>query len=669
MDVATALERYMLGLVNAERAAHGLSALKLEQNLNTSADHHSQWMTDTDTFSHTGAGGSTHTDRILDADFNLLGSWRTAENIAAVSVSGLSSLYDEVDRLHTNLMNSPTHRANILDPNVTYIGLGIVVGPMTYSSGNTLQSVLVTQNFAATSRGIVDLDLAGGNGADTLTGGAGDDHLQGGGGADRLVTGNGADTVLAGAGDDRIEIGRGVGLKVIDGGTGTDRVVLSMTQGAAAFSLQDGGLKVDTAYGSLALDGVEWLEFDDGAVSVDSIVTALTVPARTTRVGGAGDDRLEGTAGDDLVKGQGGADTLTGGAGRDVLVAEARGLYGTGESAQVYRLFDTVLGRAPGVDGHQNFTQQMASGALSIGDLAAGLVNSAEFALRYGDTDNAEFVTLLYQNVFGRAPAQSGLEAWTAVLDSGRSRAEVVRDFSESAEHVLRTKAGLEAFETAKDQAQWSDDVYRLFGAVFDRAPGAAGFADWTKALANGGDLDAVVRGFTASAEFQIRYGNTTNAEFVTLLFQNVLDRPPAEAGLNAWVGLIEGGMTREQVVRAFMDTPEYVLKTGPELVAYMRGLGQDDVLEAGAGDSVLSGGMYADAFVFGAADDGTHQITDLEEWDVIALNGFGYADASEALEYFTQVGEDVVFEDQGVRIVLNDWTLSEITPEMIDIA
>ena len=161
MDVASALERYMLDLINGERLARGLDPLQLEQNLNASAEAHSAWMTQTDTFSHTGVGGSSHTERIVAAEFDLEGAWRTAENIAAVSIAGAESFHDEIDRLHANLMNSPTHRANLLDPDVDYIGIGILSGPMTYASGNTLQSLLVTQNFAATARGVVDLDLAG----------------------------------------------------------------------------------------------------------------------------------------------------------------------------------------------------------------------------------------------------------------------------------------------------------------------------------------------------------------------------------------------------------------------------------------------------------------------------------------------------------------------------
>ncbi len=153
---ADPLELHMLSLINEERDARGLNPLELETNLNMSAEEHSQWMLDTNVFSHTGAGGSSATDRI-EAELDLTGSWRTAENIAIQSIRGEPGLLDDVENLHESLMNSPGHRANILNPDLEYIGLGIELGDFTYSSGGTFQSLIATQNFATTAAE-VDVD-------------------------------------------------------------------------------------------------------------------------------------------------------------------------------------------------------------------------------------------------------------------------------------------------------------------------------------------------------------------------------------------------------------------------------------------------------------------------------------------------------------------------------
>jgi len=57
MQIADQYERYMLTLINQERAKVGAAPLKLEQNLNVAAEEHSEWMLRRDIFSHTGASG------------------------------------------------------------------------------------------------------------------------------------------------------------------------------------------------------------------------------------------------------------------------------------------------------------------------------------------------------------------------------------------------------------------------------------------------------------------------------------------------------------------------------------------------------------------------------------------------------------------------------------
>ncbi len=145
MSFASELEVQMLMLINAERAAAGVDPVQLELDLNEAADVHSQWMIDTDTFSHTGAGGSSPGDRMRDAGFTFANGWTWGENVAWQSIRGASGFEDDVINLHNALMNSPGHRANILNPDFDYIGIGIVVGEYDGWTG-----IFVTQNFART---------------------------------------------------------------------------------------------------------------------------------------------------------------------------------------------------------------------------------------------------------------------------------------------------------------------------------------------------------------------------------------------------------------------------------------------------------------------------------------------------------------------------------------
>lgn len=154
---ADALELSMLELINEERTSRGLNELQLERNLNVAAEEHSEWMLATDTFSHTGIHSSSSTTRI-GWEFDLDGSWSTAENIAVGSEQGAPGYLDDVASLHTALMESAGHRANLLNPNLDYIGIGIEIGDFVFEEGNDpYRSIMITQNFAST-QGVVDVD-------------------------------------------------------------------------------------------------------------------------------------------------------------------------------------------------------------------------------------------------------------------------------------------------------------------------------------------------------------------------------------------------------------------------------------------------------------------------------------------------------------------------------
>lgn len=140
------LERQMRDLVNEVRAEAGLAPLKVNLELSLSAERHSDWMIDTNSFSHTGVNGSSVRDRAEDAGYVLGGSWSIGENIAYQSERGAEGYADDIIDLHKSLMNSPGHRANILSTNYDEVGIGVEIGPM----GGAREAVVVTQNFGRT---------------------------------------------------------------------------------------------------------------------------------------------------------------------------------------------------------------------------------------------------------------------------------------------------------------------------------------------------------------------------------------------------------------------------------------------------------------------------------------------------------------------------------------
>lgn len=147
-EIATSLEKSVVAQMNEERAAAGLPELKIEAHLNAAAQEHSDWMAQTGTLAHTGEGGSTPTERIEDTGFPLEGSWGTAENVAYTSISGALDR-GEINLMHDGLMDSAGHRANIMNPDMSYVGVGLSVGRLTFG-GDQFDVVFLTQNFADT---------------------------------------------------------------------------------------------------------------------------------------------------------------------------------------------------------------------------------------------------------------------------------------------------------------------------------------------------------------------------------------------------------------------------------------------------------------------------------------------------------------------------------------
>lgn len=109
-------EQKMLDLVNQERMKAGLKPYELDMNLVKSARVKSKDMITNNYFAHNSPNGTTPWDLMKAQGVTYT---RAGENLAGAS---------NVDTAHINLMNSPGHKANILNADFTHFGIGIVDG-------------------------------------------------------------------------------------------------------------------------------------------------------------------------------------------------------------------------------------------------------------------------------------------------------------------------------------------------------------------------------------------------------------------------------------------------------------------------------------------------------------------------------------------------------------
>lgn len=110
------LEAKMLELINKERAKEGLKPLKADPEQKVVARAHSKDMFARGYFAHENPDGKDPFERMRAARIK----FKTAgENLA---------LAQTLEIAHNNLMNSPGHRANIMNPAFNRVGIGIMDG-------------------------------------------------------------------------------------------------------------------------------------------------------------------------------------------------------------------------------------------------------------------------------------------------------------------------------------------------------------------------------------------------------------------------------------------------------------------------------------------------------------------------------------------------------------
>ncbi len=131
--------RQVLRITNRLRRREGLRPLKLNNKLKRTAQAHSQDMAGNDFFSHTGSNGSSVGDRFRRVGYRYS---LAAENAAAGSSTARGAV--------NQWLNSPGHRANMLNPSFRHIGIGYANVPN--DSGNERWGHYWTQTFGRPMR-------------------------------------------------------------------------------------------------------------------------------------------------------------------------------------------------------------------------------------------------------------------------------------------------------------------------------------------------------------------------------------------------------------------------------------------------------------------------------------------------------------------------------------
>ncbi|MEL7155728.1 MAG: DUF4214 domain-containing protein, partial [Actinomycetota bacterium] len=164
-----------------------------------------------------------------------------------------------------------------------------------------------------------------------------------------------------------------------------------------------------------------------------------------------------------------------------------------------------------------------------------------------------DFVTQQYEDFLSRPPDPAGLAYWTRQLDAGADPSTLVESLALSDEF-----AGTIA------------PVVRLYYAHFQRPPDHGGLEHWAGAARSGATIAGISEEFVRSDEFATTYGSLSDADYVDLVYTNVLGRGADPAGSAYWTDQLDRGLSRGGLMAAFSDAPEYRQRIDPRVKATM---------------------------------------------------------------------------------------------------
>jgi uncharacterized protein YkwD len=132
-DIASQIEGMIFSLTNAERQKNGLAPLVADSALAQIARTHSSDMLAHQYFNHTDLAGCDLSCRFAASGYSY---WSIGENIHMMSGYNLNAS-DSAQKIVSDWMNSPDHRANILNVSFTHASVGVAMeGSTIYSTAD-----------------------------------------------------------------------------------------------------------------------------------------------------------------------------------------------------------------------------------------------------------------------------------------------------------------------------------------------------------------------------------------------------------------------------------------------------------------------------------------------------------------------------------------------------
>ncbi len=229
-------------------------------------------------------------------------------------------------------------------------------------------------------------------------------------------------------------------------------------------------------------------------------------------------------------------------------------------SAFVERMYTVALGRTAETDGLAFYVERLLAGDSNGACLAESFLCSPEFKNK--DHDNAQYVKVLYATFFDREPAAEEVSYWVGKINEGQSREFVLSGFVNSVEFdMLCAEYGISRGYLYQDGKPANPGLGRFAERLYTKALGRAGEKEgieyWTLQIAGRACTPKeAAKSFFMSGEYVNK--KTTNEQYIVNLYETFMDRNPETGGIPYWENLLNSGISREQVLEGFANSPEF---------------------------------------------------------------------------------------------------------------
>ncbi len=167
------------------------------------------------------------------------------------------------------------------------------------------------------------------------------------------------------------------------------------------------------------------------------------------------------------------------------------------------------------------------------------------------------------------APNEAGAHTVTFSVTDGEGDAEVTVDVTVTAPPVEEPEEEEPEEEETEPASPFvgasglEGQVVRTYSAMLGRTPDLAGFQWWVDQRADGMSFEEMVARFADSPEFRSIFGNRivedSNEEWVEFVYVEIMDRNPEPTGEAFWIEALETGFfTRVDMVIWFAESTEY---------------------------------------------------------------------------------------------------------------